>query len=438
MNVVVGGGWSGIAAAVELASHDQPVTLIEAADRLGGRARSIDYHGRRLDNGQHLLIGAYHELLQLQRVLGLDEAALFERRPLELHMLSRSYPQLRLRLSRALPAPLHLVTGLLTLSGLGFADRLRALRLCAAVALSRSAPDCSVAALLARHRQSPRLVESLWQPLCLATLNTPIESASAAIFMRILRDAFLHRRRDADLLIPRCNLGDLLPEPARRFIEQHGGRVMTGARVTALEIGHDRDDVVTAIRLADGERIAVEQLILALPPEAMARLLDGHAATAPLVSRLQRFGSYPICTVWHEYPQDVALPFPMVGLHGTTAQWVFDHAITGNPGWMAVVISGPGAHMQLDASALGERTSCELAGFFPDWPAPRATHVVREKRATFISSVGIDAQRPGCESPFRNCRLAGDAVATGYPSTLEGAVRSGLLAARDMAVRSTP
>lgn len=428
MTVVVGGGWAGIAAAVELARRGRPVTLIEAADRLGGRARTISYRGRQLDNGQHLLLGACHELLQLQQTLGLAGQDLYVRRPLELRMLSRDLPALQLRLP-ALPAPWHLIAALLSARGLAFGDRLRALRLCLAIARLRLDDDCSVARLLADQGQPARLVEQLWQPLCLAIMNTPPEAASARIFTRVLRDAFMSRRGDSDLLLARCGLGALLPEPARAYIEARGGRVLCGRRVVGLEVD---DQVVTAVRLGAGAGLAVDDLILAVPPRAAAALLEGHAATAALATRLGQAGSHPICTVYLEYAPATALPFPLVGLHGTTAQWVYDLAVCGHPGLMSVVISGPGAHMAIDNEQLAARISSELAGFFPHWPAPRAVSVIREKRATFISAIGIDEIRPGVDTGLANCRIAGDFVATGYPATLEGAVRSGLAAARSL------
>ncbi len=426
MNIVVGGGWAGIAAAVELAQRGQAVTLIEAAGRLGGRARSIDYRGRALDNGQHLLIGAYRDVRYLQALLGLAESDLYVRLPLELRMLSRAHPAICLRLP-ALPAPLHLFSGLILAAGLGIIDKVRALRLCIALRRPTATPDCSVSELLARHRQTPRLIASLWQPLCLATLNTPIDTASARIFARVLHDAFGRRCDDSDLLLPRCRLGALLPDHARAFIEARGGQVMLRRRVAGLEI---RDDRISAVVLANGARLPARQLILALPPSAAARLLAPHVMMKELAGRLDYFESAPICTLTIEYPAATALPFPIIGLEGATAQWVFDHALSGNPGRMSVVISGPGPHLKLDNAALLERVTGELSAFFPDWPAPLGGFVLRERHATFVSSVGIDALRPSIDTPLANCRLAGDVVATGYPSTLEGAVRSGLACAR--------
>lgn len=426
MNVIIGGGWAGLAAAVELACNGYPVILIEAAAELGGRARRVRQGTREGDNGQHLVIGAYRELLRLLDVIGVAEESLFDRRPLDLWMRSPRGDDLRLRLPR-LPAPLHLLAGLLAARGLSLSDRLRALRLCLALRLAPKAPgDCSVAELLKRHGQSAALIARLWEPLCLATLNARPAEASAGIFRRVLIDAFTHRRADSDLLIARADLGAQFPDPAKHYILERGGRIITATRAIRLieEAGR-----LAAVELDDGTIIAAEHGVLALPPAACARLLRPHPALAGIADRFAAIGSAPICTVYLRYPPGVSLPQPILGMLEGMGQWVCDLAITGRPGWMSVVISGS-AHGEMTQEELIERIGGELAALFPNWPAPLEGHAVREKRATFFATVGVDALRPGSATPWPNLHLAGDATATGYPATLEGALRSGVAAAR--------
>lgn len=432
---VVGGGWSGLAAAVELCRGGAEVTLIEAAGRLGGRAARIRYCGRDYDSGQHLLIGAYRGILELLAVMGVEEDAVFERRPFELVSLSaRGEPPLRLRLA-GLPTPFHLLGGLLHASGLNGADKWRALNLCLAAARSkRLAADYSVQELLHRHGQSPGLIARLWEPVCLAALNTPLHVASAEIFLRVLRDAFAYDRRDSDLLLPRRGLGAVLPEPAQRYIEAHGGRIRLGCRAVAFEVTHGR---IAAIVLDGGDRLPADHVVLALPPAACLRLIEGCVPLRGLAESLSQFEFSPICTLYLRYPAATRLDYPMVGLHGALAQWVFDLGPGGEPGLMAAVISGPGDHMALGRDALQQRVAAELARCFPHWPAPDEIFTLNEKRATFLSRSGINALRPPMASPMAGCWLAGDAVATGYPATLEGAVRSGLACARRIMQQST-
>lgn len=432
--LVVGGGWSGLAAAVELCRQRVEVTLIEAAGRLGGRAARISHHGCDYDSGQHLVIGAYHGILDLLAAMGVAQDAVLQRRPFELLSLSpQATPPLRIRLA-ALPAPFHLLGGILGAEGMSRADKWHALRFCLVAARSRDlAGDYSVQELMFRHGQPSGLVSRLWEPICLAALNTPLHEASAAMFLRVLRDAFAYDRRDSDLLLPRRGLADMFPEPARRFIEGHGGRILLDSRATALEVAHGR---VTGVTLADGARLDADHVVLALPPPACLRLIGHCAPMRAVAERMAGFEYAPICTLYLRYPPAVRLDLPMIGLHGTLAQWAFDLGASGEPGLIAAVISGPGEHMELERGVLQQRVAADLAACFPHWPAPEEIFTLCDKRATFLSRQGIDTLRPGVETPVEGCWLAGDAVATGYPATLEGAVRGGLECARRIVQQS--
>ncbi|HHH36593.1 MAG TPA: FAD-dependent oxidoreductase [Gammaproteobacteria bacterium] len=425
--VVVGGGWAGLAAAVSLCRQGMPVTLLEAAPRLGGRARVIEAGDQRLDNGQHLIIGACHALLDLLRTLGVEERLAFRRFPLRLEMHSPAGLALGLA-PPALPAPLHLFMALGLARGLDAGSRLRALRGCLALA-GAGGDDEPLGAFLARHGQTETLRRRLWEPLCLAMLNTPLAVASTRVFAATLKTVFARHRRDADLLIPRGDLEALLPEPARCWIEAHGGRVITGCRVTALELAEGR---IAAVITRDGRRLGVERLILALPPRACRRLLSPHPVFRTVTQRLAALRTSPISTVYLRYTPAVRLAQPMLGLLEMTGQWLFDRGYSGQPGLMAVVISGPGPHMAMDRQALATRVAEELAALFPRWPLPRDIRVVREKQATFLCHSGVEALRPAPSTPVANCWLAGDHVDTGLPATLEGAVRSGIHSARSL------
>ncbi|MEJ2688040.1 MAG: hydroxysqualene dehydroxylase HpnE, partial [Gammaproteobacteria bacterium] len=334
--IVVGGGWAGLAAAVELSRRGVPVTVLESARQLGGRARCVPFGSHRVDNGHHLMIGAYHAMLELLERLGVAENAVFLRRPLELAMHTPGRRGVRVK-APPLPAPLHMLAALLGSHGLSPLERLRALHFGtrATSAGPASHPDISVQSLLERNRQSPRLVANLWEPLCLAALNTPIADASATLFLRVLRDAFTGTRHNTDLLIPRTDLGTALPQPALDFIEAHQGKVRLGQPVRDLRIGADG---VTGVDLAN-ERLSAHHVILAVNPVMCRRLLAPHEALREVTDKLAALHSEPICTVYLQYPGDVRLTRPMVGLVGTTTQWVFDRAVCGQPGLMAAVIS---------------------------------------------------------------------------------------------------
>lgn len=422
--IVVGGGWAGLAAAVELCAHDADVTLIEAASRLGGRARAVERHGLRFDNGQHLLIGAYRETLRLLLTAGIAEHDVFTRRPLRWSMHSPTKTPVDIDLPAGLPAPLHMLWALLNAHGYTLRERAAALRACVTL-LSPITRDLSVAAWLQQTRQPARVIETLWGPLCLAALNTPIEYASAEVFTRVLRDSFLHRRADADMLIPRSDLGAVFPEPAARFITARGGRIRLGERVTSLI---DARSHIMGVRGKHGDHLA-DHVILALPPSSAAALVGTHPALAALKSYLDAFEYEPICTVYLRCAAPMRLDAPMIGLLGGHAQWLFPVRHCGEE-WVAVVISGPGEHIRLDNEGLVARLADEIAALCGMAVRHEGAFVIREKRATFSCKVGINQRRPGVRTAVDGLWLAGDFTATGYPATLEGAVRSGVACAR--------
>lgn len=424
--LIVGGGWAGLSAAVELSRHGVPVTLLEAARQLGGRARCVAFDHQRIDNGQHLMVGAYQAMLGLFDTLGVDLAAAFLRLPLDLHMRALDKPELRLR-ARKLPAPFHLAMGLATARGLNARERLQLMRfsrrlLRGEVVLEH---DISAQALLLGERQGARVIGALWEPLCLAALNTPLPEASARLFLEVLRRTFSGDASRSDLLIPRDDLGVLLPEPAMHFIERRGGTLLLNHRVNAIEVDATGCRGVTW----RGGAIAARRVILAVHPVVCRRLLAPHPALSGIADRLGQLDQEPITTLYLRYPEEVALDSPLQGVQDGLGQWMFDRRCAGHPGLIAVVISGRGAHAQLDNASLAALVSAELARLHPGWPAPLAVRVLREKRATFAARVDVDRLRPAPTTPVDGLWLAGDFTATGLPATLEGAVISGQRAA---------
>ncbi len=423
---VVGGGWAGLAAAVELARNNVHVTLLEASRQLGGRARRVPFDDIGVDNGQHLMIGAYRETLALLQALHAPNAPPVLRAPLSLTLLNANYG-FRLAAPR-LPAPLHLLAALLLATGLSFTQRLSALNFCVAMAVHKFSleQDISVAELLKRYRQHGRLTECLWEPLCLATLNTPLELASAEVFLTVLRDAFTQARGDSDLVFSKTDLGALVPDPLVDFIETRGGHVLLGERVTALQFDGDTlSGLETSVQPHRASRV-----ILATPAYATHRLVQEQPRLQQLAGALSSFDYQPICTVYLKYAPSVSLGQMLIGMTGGFTQWLFDRGHCGQPGIMAAVISAHGNHMNLDNETLVRHVTSEISSHFPHWPLPLRNFVVREKRATFTCKVGINATRPDEATAINGLWIAGDYTNTGYPATLEGAVRSGMRAAR--------
>lgn len=412
-----------MAAAVELAGSGIPVTVFENARQLGGRARGVSYNDTQLDNGQHLLLGSYRQTLRLIEKVGGDSEADFLRIPLQLELhrdFSMKAPKL--------PAPLHLFAALVGAKGLSVHDRLKAARFMLKLRYInfRLPVDITVSEMLAQHGQGAALTKMLWEPLCIAALNTPISKASAQVFLNVLRDALNRTRADSDMLLPRNNLTTLFPQRAADYIEQHGGKVRIGCGVNAL---HPSGDGIEISSAQDSEIFS--HVICAAPPNVAARLLrtisgftpfSGLAETTAQIDRLEQ---QPIYTVYLQYPESIALPQPMLGLHRRCSQWLFDKGrIAGQHGLIAVVISAEGIHQELSQDQLVNKVIAELREEFAIAEQPLWVKVIAEKRATFCCSPNL--RRPSQQTSLPRLLLAGDYTAGDYPATLEGAVISGL------------
>lgn len=427
--VIVGGGWAGLAAAVELARQGRKPVVLEAARTLGGRARSLRIDSLIVNNGNHLLLGSYRSVLNILQIIGVPEERVLRRIPIGLMLKSIFGTEITLQ-TRSLPAPLHLLWALITADGLSIEASTAALRL-----LWRARrtgfdvrPDVSLMYYLRRCKQPADAVRALWQPLCHAALATPIEHASTRLFLHILRDVFFSRHSESDLLIPITPLVDCLPQPAADYIEAHGGSVLVGARVQALTV--DAEGAVTGVQLR-GQTLPARQVIIATAPDTAASLLYGHAPTSNLAQQCAGIETHPISTLYLQYAPPVQLPHALVGVLDGTVQWLFDRShIDGQRGLITAVIGGPGPHARLSNDALTALMAADVAKLYPHWPPPQALHLVREKRATLAATPENEASRPRAMTPIKGLWLAGDYTAAGLPSSLEAAVRSGIVCAR--------
>ena len=414
---VIGGGYAGMAAAVALAAQKINVTVFEAGKVPGGRARRVEHEGTALDNGLHILSGAYSETLRLIALVNPQHASLLLRVPLAWHM----HGEFDLVAPR-LPAPLHLLAALITARGGRLGDRLQMARMLAALRRRhwRLDRDISVEQLLAQYRQSEFMQRVFWRPLCVAALNTPPALASAQIFLNVLRDTMNAERAASDLLLARVDLSALFPEPAARFVAEHGGRVELGTRITGIATSSG------AYTLTTGEnQRPFSHVICALPPHQVGAFLSGIPALAETTAMLDAFSYQPIYSVWLQYAAPVALPSPMLGFADGPLHWLFDRgALCGQSGLIGAVISAEGEHQSLTQDELGALAQAEIARRLGPLPDLRWTRVIAEKRATFACTPGL--QRPSTVTPLKNFYLAGDYTASDYPATIESAVRSGI------------
>ena len=413
---VVGGGWAGLAAAVEAVRLGHAVTLFEMAAQLGGRARRVDIAGLTLDNGQHILIGAYLETLALLQTVGVNAGQAFVRSPLRL--IGPDGAGLRLKAG----SPIVAFAGAV-LRQRGWRARDRVALLVAATGWALRGFRCdaglTVAALTAALPASIR--EQLIDPLCVAALNTPTSDASATVFLRVLRDALFSGPGCADLLLPRVDLSALLPEPARRWLENAGAELRLARRVQSLAAHRD-------MWALDGEPF--DRVVLATTASEAARLTAAIAAPWARVAAALRYE--PIVTVYLRSP-GARLPEPMLALRcddRSPAQFVFDRGqLGGLQGLFAFVVSGAQAWVDRGIEATSQATlqqAQEALG--AHWREPlQLVQTLTEKRATFRCTPGL--QRPAMViAP--GLHAAGDFVAGPYPATLEGGVRSAAQAVR--------
>ena len=426
---VIGAGWAGCAAAVELAARGEQVTLFEAARAVGGRARVVPYNGLMLDNGQHILLGAYTESLRLMKKAGIDLSAALLRLPMQMrypHQTGLSF------IAGTLPAPLHVVSGLLLASGFTWADRWSMMSFAAQAKKLHWTVErgCTVAGLLHRFKQTDRLIQLMWRPLCLAALNTPPELACAQVFLNVLKDSLGSNRAASEMLLPRIDLSALFPQKAIDYVLARGGAAINGKRVEAL-IRRGSQWCLKLPGAADSTS-RFDQVVVATDLRNAMQLLAPLTNIEP--SSLITY--QPITTCYLQYSADCCLDAVFYALADNPqckrwGQFVFDRGQLhpDQKGLLAIVISASETAAALSQDDLVSSLCEQLAEVFgrSEFLQPLWSRVISEKRATF--SCVPDLLRPENDTSIEGVALAGDFTAGPYPATLEGAVRSGIAAA---------
>jgi squalene-associated FAD-dependent desaturase len=443
--VVIGGGFAGFAAAIALQERRHDVVLLERRGILGGRATSSRdaVTGDDVDNGTHLMVGAYTSTLDLLRRAGASDLLAFQD-----HLRLEWADGTRRSVLDCPPlvAPLHLFAGLLGLH-VPLSVKLRAIALGLAVRFGRRPTGLTLAEYLRRCGQGASARRLLWDPLALAILNEPVERAAAVLFHRVFEEAFLRDRRASRLVFPRRGWG-VLVERLAGYLEGRGGAVRRGARVEAIRVEDGRaTGVAYAQRAETREEVAAgrppaprvepaDAVVSAVPPPALLGLLPGAWRARDPFPVLERFTASPIVSVevWLDRP---VVDRPMLGLRdGGDMEWVFDkgrlYGREGAPQHLALVASAAyrssaRTNADLVAAAVGALGRC-----FPAMAGAAVVRslVLREPSATFASSPELESLRPGPETPIAGLFLAGDWTDTGLPATIEGAVRSGQRAAQ--------
>jgi squalene-associated FAD-dependent desaturase len=441
---VVGAGFAGLSAAVRLARNGARVLVLEARSRLGGRATAFADRetGELVDNGQHVLLGCYRETLSfLGEIRALDRVRM--QTALRVRMID-SRGRSSVLECPALPPPLHLFAGVWDWEALDWRDRLAVLRMAGplkvaakqahAVQHGRALPDRiaaspgeTVDSWLIRNGQTPRLREMLWEPLALAALNQRPEQAAAPAFARVLGEMFGPSATAAAIGLPAVPLHEMYAEPARRFLEERGCDVRTGASAVIDIDGH----AVGGVR-SNGQRWGVGSVVSAVPWFALEHLFDADVPPLhSILTQARAMGASPIVTVnlWFDRP---ILDEPFVGLPGRGMQWAFAKGpVAGaTASQISLVSSGAAPLVAMANSELVPLAYDELRRALPAVRTATLVRsaVIREPRATFSLAPG-QPPRPATNTPVRGLYLAGDWIDTGLPATIESAVRSGHQAA---------
>ena len=441
--IVIGAGFAGLSAASRLTRGGARVLVLEARGRLGGRATAFPDRetGELVDNGQHVLLGCYTETFAFLRDVGaLDNVRLDPQ--LAVTMIDRALRRTRLACP-ALPAPFHLVAGVLEWEALSWRDRLSALGMATPLKHARrelrpgstmkaASPGETVEGWLVRNGQTPRIREMLWTPLALAALNQPPDQAAAPTFARVLAEMLGDDAQAAAIALPTKPLHLMYAEPAREYIERHGGTVRTGAlaKVVVSDDG-DGGGEVAAVESGD-ERWTATRVISSVPWFAFPELFEREPpALRDLLDRARRLPSSPIVTVNLWFDRRV-LDEPFIGLPGRAMQWVFDKRLVfgDEASHLSLVSSGAASILARSNDELIQVAHDELLEALPEVRSARLLRatVVREPRATFSLAPGAPA-RPSTETGVKGFFLAGDWIDTGLPATIESAVRSGHRAA---------
>jgi squalene-associated FAD-dependent desaturase len=425
--VIIGGGLAGLAAATALAPRGFEILVLEARSRLGGRAGSFtDAHtGQLVDACQHVSMGCCTNFAHFCRHVGI--APLLQTQPCLYFMT----PDRRISRFQAdpLPAPFHLTRSFWGLHYLSSGEKLRIAWGLACLWHTRADVDAPFQDWLLAHRQTPRTVERFWGTVLTSALNETPERVGLRYARKVFVDGFLRHRHGLDIELPRVPLGRLYGEELQRWFEEHQVQIRFNCAVKSLRIGDQR---VQSLGLRSGEAVVADWYVAAVPFGRLLDLLPQEVVERERCFRgLKSLQSSPITSVhlWYRRP---VLALPHVVLVDGVGQWVFNRGEVG-PGehYVQVVVSAARQFRGLGHEEVQRRIVAELAELFPAAvpAALRRARVVTEHEATFSAVPGVDRWRPGQTTPLANLFLAGDWTATAWPATMEGAVRSGYLAA---------
>ena len=440
--VILGGGLAGMAAACHLLDEGWGVTLVEKRPYLGGRTFSFTDRetGQVVDNGQHVFLGCCTYYMDfLQKIGTLKRAHLQNRTRVE--VVSPAGPTSSIAAGR-LPKPFHMLPSFLSYKHLGVWDKLTAIYCLLRLSITdRSKPSLegeTFARWLRRHRQTERSIENFWNLIVKPCVNDDVEDVSAAMGIMIFQEGLLKSPQSSRIGYAREGLSSLMGEAAQEYVESQGGRVIAGQSAASLQLvegGQANEIRIAGVQLSAGNTLRADAYVSALPLVDLMPLLPPHLAKNPFFASLQQLQTAPIVNVYLWYDRPV-MEQDFVALVDSPLQWVFNKtSIMGRsetPGqYVTVSLSAAFEYVNQPKQALQQMCMEAMTDAFPKAKHARVTRslVVKQEKATFRCLPGSERFRPTAHTPLQNLFLAGDWTDTGWPSTMEGAVRSGVAAA---------